>query len=266
MADTVFAPAVDEVYAHPSRAGFTDAWLGTLAFSGQIFFDFAAYSSCAIGAAMCLGFMLPDNFRSPYAAIGFSDFWKRWHISLSSWLRDYLYIPLGGNRKGPMRTYINLLVTMLLGGLWHGASWNFVVWGGLHALYLTCERPVRRRWGGRPWASNWLLLAFLGLLTYSLVCGAWVFFRAQDLPSAWMLVQAMFDSGKGSSLISTQRALAVLGCLSATIAGQWFMRDRRLDEIWVRLPWWLRSLAISFLLLGILLAPRSDRAFIYFQF
>ena len=120
-----------------------DAWMGVLAFSGQIFFDFAGYSVCAIGAASCLGFVLPQNFLYPYAAMGFSDFWRRWHITLSAWLRDYLYIPLGGNRKGKMRTYINLMITMLLGGLWHGANWTFVVWGGLHGLYLCVEKFIK---------------------------------------------------------------------------------------------------------------------------
>ncbi len=117
--------------------------MGVLAFSGQIFFDFAGYSSCAIGAALCLGFTLPQNFLFPYAAVGFTDFWRRWHITLSSWLRDYLYIPLGGNRLGKYRTYFNLMVTMLLGGLWHGANWTFVVWGALHGFYLWVEKAFR---------------------------------------------------------------------------------------------------------------------------
>ena len=125
-----------------------DAWVATLAFSGQIFCDFAGYSTTAIGVAMCLGFAMPDNFRFPYAAVGFSDFWRRWHITLSSWLRDYLYIPLGGNRHGPARTYTALMGTMLLGGLWHGAAWTFVVWGGLHGLYLAVERWLTRRFAG----------------------------------------------------------------------------------------------------------------------
>jgi D-alanyl-lipoteichoic acid acyltransferase DltB (MBOAT superfamily) len=119
--------------------------MGMFAFAGQIFFDFAGYSTCAIGVALCLGFVLPLNFRFPYAAVGFSDFWRRWHITLSSWLRDYLYIPLGGNRKGSFRTYINLMLTMLLGGLWHGANWTFVAWGGLHGLYLWVEKFVQDR-------------------------------------------------------------------------------------------------------------------------
>ena len=145
LADSWMAPAADVVYDAAPLAGAMDAWVGTLAFSAQIFFDFAGYSTCAIGIALCLGFALPDNFRYPYAAIGFSDFWSRWHISLSSWLRDYLYIPLGGNRRGRRRTYINLGLTMLLGGLWHGAAWRFVVWGGLHGAYLGIERWLGKR-------------------------------------------------------------------------------------------------------------------------
>ena len=132
LADMFLGPAAEKVYDGMAAPGMLDAWMGTLAFSGQIFCDFAGYSTTAIGAALCLGFAMPDNFRFPYAAIGFSDFWRRWHITLSTWLRDYLYIPLGGNRHGPARTYMALMLTMLIGGLWHGASWTFVVWGALH--------------------------------------------------------------------------------------------------------------------------------------
>nr|MBA3608916.1 MBOAT family protein [Chthoniobacterales bacterium] len=124
LADGLLAPVADKVFAVKEMLHPLDAWCGTLAFSGQIFFDFAGYTTTAIGAALALGFSIPDNFRAPYAAIGFSDFWCRWHISLSTWLRDYLYIPLGGNRRGPARTYVNLMTTMLLGGLWHGAAWT----------------------------------------------------------------------------------------------------------------------------------------------
>ena len=143
LADTLLASSSDSVFNFPAPLLALDAWMGVLAFSGQIFFDFAGYSTCAIGVAMCLGFVLPENFRYPYAAIGFSDFWRRWHITLSSWLRDYLYIPIGGNRKGEVRTYVNLMITMLLGGLWHGASWTFLAWGGLHGLYLLIHQRFR---------------------------------------------------------------------------------------------------------------------------
>ena len=149
IADGFLAPVVEAVYdAQGKVPGMLDSWTATLAFAGQIFCDFAGYSTAAIGVALCLGFAMPDNFRFPYGAVGFSDFWRRWHITLSSWLRDYLYIPLGGNRHGPARTYAALMGTMLLGGLWHGASWTFVVWGGLHGLYLSTERWLRGRFSG----------------------------------------------------------------------------------------------------------------------
>src|SRR5687767_1204395 len=140
IADTLLSGPADAIFGFKTMLASIDAWTGVLAFSGQIFFDFAGYSTCAIGVALCLGFVLPENFRYPYAALGFSDFWKRWHITLSAWLRDYLYIPLGGNRKTELRTYFNLMITMLLGGLWHGANWTFVVWGGLHGFYLWVEK------------------------------------------------------------------------------------------------------------------------------
>ncbi len=162
IADGMLSKAADTVFGAAGMLHPLDAWLGTLAFSGQIFCDFAGYSTTAIGAALCLGFSLPDNFRFPYAAVGFSDFWRRWHISLSAWLRDYLYIPLGGNRKGNLRTYANLLTTMLLGGLWHGAAWTFVVWGGLHGAFLAAERWLKARFGrGAVW-KRWGPRLFLG--------------------------------------------------------------------------------------------------------
>ena len=158
--------------------------------------------------ALTLGFSLPNNFRFPYAAIGFSDFWRRWHISLSTWLRDYLYIPLGGNRKGPGRTYVNLMVTMLLGGLWHGASWTFVVWGGLHGLYLAVERFLQGRFAGAAIAQTWLYRVWLALVTYLLVNLTWVFFRAQDFPTAWRMITSMFGS-RQSARIAGKTSLAM---------------------------------------------------------
>ena len=266
LADRLMAPVADRVYEAAFQAGFLDAWLGTLAFSAQIFFDFAGYSTCAIGIGLCMGFDLPDNFRFPYAAIGFSDFWGRWHISLSSWLRDYLYIPLGGNRKGTMRTRINLLTTMLLGGLWHGAAWRFVVWGGLHGLYLSVERSLRERWGGVRWASTRYGRGLLMLLTYTLVCVAWVFFRAQDFGSAFALVKAMFGGGPNELALGKQSAATVVAVTAFLLAGHWLLRDTTLEDAVAKTPWWVRALALGGILISLLLTPGDDRAFIYFQF
>ena len=181
-----------------------DAWIGTLAFSGQIFCDFAGYSTTAIGAALCLGFAMPDNFRFPYAAVGFSDFWRRWHITLSSWLRDYLYIPLGGNRHGAARTYLALMGTMLLGGLWHGASWTFVVWGGLHGFYLAVERALRSGFSGYR-AGAAVAVRVLALSRTCWSTSTWVFFRAKDRSHArGTMLRGMFGlHGDAEAILRT---------------------------------------------------------------
>ena len=164
-----------------------DAWVGVIAYSFQIYFDFSGYSDMAIGLALMFGFVLPKNFNSPYRAESLTDFWRRWHISLSTWLRDYLYLPLGGNRKGPWRTYVNLAIVMLLGGLWHGAAWNFVVWGGLHGAWLAMERAH----GKRSLYAGWPRPLRVGL-TFAGVLITWVFFRAPDLAGALGYLSSMF--------------------------------------------------------------------------
>jgi D-alanyl-lipoteichoic acid acyltransferase DltB (MBOAT superfamily) len=266
LADTLMAPVADLVYAQPLAAGFVDAWVGTLAFSAQIFFDFAGYSTCAIGTALCLGFSLPDNFRYPYGAVGFSDFWRRWHVSLSTWLRDYLYIPLGGNRRGSRRTRANLMLTMLLGGLWHGAAWRFVVWGGLHGSYLAAERFVKRRFGHRRWGRSTSVRLLLVLLTYGLVCLTWVFFRAQDFPGAFAIARAMLVGGPNLLKLGSFNVALVAATTLALLGSHWLMRDRRLEDVAAKLPWWARGVALAVLLILLILSPSNDRAFIYFQF
>ena len=261
LADSWMAPVADLVYEAAPHAGSMDAWLGTLAFSAQIFFDFAGYSTCAIGIALCLGFALPDNFRYPYAAVGFSDFWRRWHISLSSWLRDYLYIPLGGNRTGRRRTYINLGLTMLLGGLWHGAAWRFVVWGGLHGAYLGIER-----WLGERSLTPRVPPVLGALLTYALVLFTWVFFRAQSFGDGWLLIQAMFGMRADSLDLGTGNALLVVLVTLGLLFSHWMLRDDSIEGSWSRLPVPMRVLALSAMLIAIVLSPGEDRAFIYFQF
>ena len=163
-----------------------DAWVGALGYAFQIYFDFSGYSDMAIGLGLMMGFRFPLNFQSPYRATSITDFWRRWHSSLSTWLRDYLYLPLGGNRRGPARTYLNLLLVMLLGGLWHGAAWNFVAWGGLHGLLLAAERA-----GGKRALYGWAPRPVQMALTFGIVTLAWVFFRADDLGHALRYLAAL---------------------------------------------------------------------------
>ncbi|RYY86779.1 MAG: MBOAT family protein [Chitinophagaceae bacterium] len=292
LADALLAGTANTVFGFAGTLASADAWAGLLAFSGQIFFDFAGYSTCAIGAAMCLGFWLPDNFRAPYAAIGFSDFWKRWHITLSSWLRDYLYIPLGGNRGTATRTYINLMLTMLLGGLWHGASWTFVVWGALHGAYLCIERlftsrpesPPALRTGStqvlRPAPVAMQAVVFplprLGtaskriakmLLTFFLVNIAWVFFRATDFRSAWRMLVSLFGFQKEPAAVLPSLDLYLVGVITILLLiAHWRLRNSSNLEWASHLSWWKLALVWSFMLIALVLSQKSGGSFIYFQF
>ena len=172
---------VDTVYNNPADHTGTTLLLATHAFAFQIYCDFSAYSDIAIGSARLFNVDLMTNFRSPYLATNMQEFWHRWHISLSTWLRDYLYIPLGGSRRGETRTYINLMITMLLGGLWHGASWNFVIWGCLHGLALVALRFWNRQWPREKQSATKWSIASSGvgiILTFHFVCLTWIFFRA----------------------------------------------------------------------------------------
>ena len=265
LADSFLAHPAEMIYDSDKIPGALDAWFATLAFSGQIFCDFAGYSTTAIGAAMCLGFAMPDNFRFPYAAIGFSDFWRRWHITLSSWLRDYLYIPLGGNRHGQARTYFALMATMLLGGLWHGASWAFVVWGGLHGLYLSAERVLRARFAGyRP--GPLALLAF-GALTYALINVTWVFFRAKSFGKAWLVLNGMFGfNAAAQPILPTMHLVMIAGIVGGIVIAHWLMRERTLESAVARVPASLLSATWALMLFAIVIAQGSGNAFIYFQF
>ena len=278
LADSLLAPVAEGLFDSGAAVDFSNAWLGTLAFSGQIFCDFSGYSSCAIGVALCLGFRLPENFRSPYASIGFSDFWRRWHISLSSWLRDYLYISLGGNRRGNARTYLNLMLTMLIGGLWHGASWGFVVWGGLHGFYLVAERFAREHlrglWNLGLW-SHRPVRVLLTLFTFAVVTATWTFFRAPDLPRALEIAAALVGASAAvssgvvsSGVVSIGRFDAIsTACVVLTLlAAHGWLRGGSLFVRAMQTPWWLHSIALATMWIAIVMTPGSDRAFIYFQF
>jgi alginate O-acetyltransferase complex protein AlgI len=267
IADGALSPVADVVFGADQPLYIVDAWMGVLAFSGQIFCDFAGYSTTAIGIALCLGFSLPDNFRFPYAAIGFSDFWRRWHISLSSWLRDYLYVPLGGNRKGNLRTYANLMTTMLLGGLWHGASWTFVFWGGLHGLFLTAERWLRARFSKRAYTESLFFKILAGLLTFVLINVSWVFFRSADFETAGRLLASMFGfNTDGAMLVPTIGIIMTSLVMSSLLATHWFMRNRSVEEVVESSPTWLVGGLWGLMLFLIIVTQGSGDAFIYFQF
>jgi len=265
LADSFLSRAAERVYDTDKIPGTLDAWAGTLAFSGQIFCDFAGYSTTAIGAALCLGFAMPDNFRFPYAAVGFSDFWRRWHITLSSWLRDYLYIPLGGNRHGARRTYMALMGTMLLGGLWHGANWTFVAWGGLHGLYLSVERLLRARFANyRPGPVVFVLL---GLLTYTLVNLTWVFFRAKTFSRAWLVLRGMLGQNAAARpILSTFNLISVTAIVGALVLTHWLMRARTLESVVARAPAVAVCAVWALMAFAIVIAQGAGSAFIYFQF
>ena len=190
------SPYADAVFngAHAgSLPTFHEAWLGSLAYTFQLYFDFSGYSDMAIGLSWMLNVRLPFNFDSPYRSTSITDFWRRWHMTLSAFLRDYLYVPLGGNRHGSVRRYANLAITMVLGGLWHGASWTFVFWGALHGLYLGVNHAFRALTHGvaDQLHSSRLFRAASWLLTFLAVVLAWVFFRAQDFSSAGRILKAM---------------------------------------------------------------------------
>jgi alginate O-acetyltransferase complex protein AlgI len=267
LADTLLAPISDTIFGHPSPVYQLDAWLGVIAFSGQIFFDFSGYSTCAIGAALCLGFHLKDNFLFPFAAVGFSDFWRRWHISLSTFLRDYLYIPLGGNRVGPARAAVNLIIVMFLGGLWHGAAWTFVVWGLIHGVMLVVEHFLRTATQGSAWKETLPAKLLLCLVTYLIVCIAWVFFRAPNFPAAAMLLGAMAGQiPVGEALVSGRETLQVVLVILGLWFAHWRLRDTSLEAAIERKPAWLIGATWTLMLAAIILTQGSGNAFIYFQF
>jgi alginate O-acetyltransferase complex protein AlgI len=262
IADSV-APLADAAFSAPMPS-VADAWLGAVAYSIQLFFDFSGYSTMAVGLALMIGFKFPENFNDPYLSVSITEFWKRWHMSLSSWLREYLYVPLGGNRKGVFRTYLNLFLTMLLGGLWHGANWTFLVWGAWHGAILALERYWGEKFGVLP-IPNWLRV----LKTMLLVMIGWVFFRAANMTEAEKMFKGMLGLN-GSPGTHTWFSDAV----------SWHVTQDRLAFLLLGmvLVWLLPALKrhahspIRFLLLPLFiwalttLSAQSFTPFLYFQF
>lgn len=262
IADGICARIADTVFDHTADPSLLAAWTGTLAFAVQIFCDFAGYSTAAIGTAAMYGYHLPMNFNAPYGAVGFSDFWRRWHITLSSWLRDYLYIPLGGSRGGSVATARNLMVTMLLGGLWHGAAWTFVVWGGIHGLLLVGQRSLGRL--VRPEARRWNGHA-LALLTFLTICLTWVPFRARSFESMRTMLGAMAGCGSSGGF-PLKDVLAVLAITVGTLVVHRLHATGHVFHWARRIPAWTQGLGYGALVYALFTAPAQSRAFIYFQF
>ena len=251
---------VDEVFAAPNRHSSLEVLVGVYAYAVQIFADFCGYTNIAIGIALLLGFEFPQNFNSPYAAVTLQDFWRRWHMTLSRWLRDYLYIPLGGNRKGPLMTYRNVMITMLLGGLWHGAAWTFVAWGAIQGTGLCVERALH--WQPTSKAGRW----FGRILTFQIVCFAWIFFRSDSFARAGQVIERLFTAwGQPSPLVTTSVVLAIV----VGIGGQ-YVRPGLLGGLlagFQRLPVVAQAACLGASLLVInTLGPEGVAPFIYFRF
>jgi D-alanyl-lipoteichoic acid acyltransferase DltB (MBOAT superfamily) len=271
IANVLATEIVDSVFASPQQHSSLEVLVAIYAYAVQIYADFSGYTDMAIGLALLLGFRFPQNFDSPYTALSIQDFWRRWHMTLSRWLRDYLYIPLGGNRRGSRRTYFNLMLTMLLGGLWHGAAWTFVVWGAIHGVYLSVEhwKRTRRERLGLPeppdtrrhrWTQR--------IITFNLVCFAWVFFRSESLENAFEVLGRLIDPShwfEPSPLVT----LGVLLAIAVGLAEQYIPRSA-----WSRAMARFSSLApvLQGLVLGIVLlftntmGPSGVAPFIYFRF
>lgn len=265
LADAFLAPVVDRIYAAPMAYGRIETWAVIFAYSGQIFCDFAGYSTAAVGLALCFGFDLPHNFKAPYAAIGFSDFWQRWHISLSSWYRDYLYIGLGGNRSGDFRTGLNLFFVMLLVGLWHGASWMFILWGCLHGLYLIIEKVLCAVFASKLEFTTITKYALL-LFTYLIVSVTWVFFRSPDMDTVWQVLGNIFQTSPVAKPIEGDALLAALIAF-LILCWQMYRRDKTLEQLFAAVTPVFRGVILFCQLVLIYLFSEGDaRAFIYFQF
>jgi D-alanyl-lipoteichoic acid acyltransferase DltB (MBOAT superfamily) len=260
VADELARNVVDPVFNDPSSHSGLEVLLAVYGFAAQIYCDFSGYTDMAIGIALLLGYQLPQNFNRPYLARSLQDFWRRWHMTLSRWLRDYLYIPLGGNRDGERRTYRNLMLTMLLGGLWHGAAWTFLIWGGIHGTALSLERWARGRWSGFRMPA-WLAW----LITFHVVCLAWVFFRSPDLGTAFSMLGGVFAGGPSPLVTVPMVLLTVAAIALQAVPGRF----------WERAEGWLvtRPVAAQGVALGLLIVA-ADAAvgqegvapFIYFQF
>ena len=267
ISDYISVNFVDRVFDTPVLYSGFENLMAVYGYAMQIYCDFSGYSDMAIGVALLLGYRLGINFNQPYQSASITEFWRRWHISLSSWLRDYLYVPLGGNRKGKLRQYVNLFITMLLGGLWHGASWNFVFWGFLHGVALALDKLFRTVVNV---PKTFLMRALGVLLTFHFVCFCWIFFRAQDFATATEMLSRIFQNFEGTIVLQWMRgyalvfALIVFGYLTHFIPAKW---NSKTEIILSRAPIIAQSLALVFVIWMVIQVKSAEiQPFIYFQF
>jgi len=266
IANTLSTLMVDDVFANPAGASASQALFAVYGYAAQIYCDFSGYTDIAIGCALLLGYRFPRNFDAPYMAASPQEFWRRWHISLSTWLRDYLYFPLGGSRRGRFRTSLNLLVTMLLGGLWHGAAWNFVLWGAMHGIMLTVHREWSRFFERRPvaWRQSAWWRWCARVLLFHAVCLSWVLFRSENLAAAADLLVRIVQ-GPWLNDVSWVICLCVVAGIGMQfVPGRWTLRLHLAGN---RLQPALRGVVFAGILLVIeVLGPQAPAPFIYFQF
>ncbi|WP_299232964.1 MBOAT family protein [uncultured Bacteroides sp.] len=271
ISDYISVNFVERIFENPGLYSGIENLFGIYGYALQIYCDFSGYSDMAIGLALLLGFRFPMNFNSPYKSDSVTEFWHRWHISLSTWLRDYLYISLGGNRKGKIRTYINLILTMLLGGLWHGASWNFVVWGGLHGVALAVHKFIRSILGReKNYQSSGIKKFFAVIITFHFVCFCWIFFRNTTFDGSVTMIKQIFSSfhpelfGQLVSGYWKVFLLMALGFVLHWCPDRW---QNTCSNTVTRIPLIMQALLIIIVIFIVIQIKSSDiQPFIYFQF
>jgi alginate O-acetyltransferase complex protein AlgI len=267
LADKVFRPVADAVFQPNVHPDTMSACGGMLAFAGQVYCDFAGYSTCAVGVALCLGFALPDNFRWPFGAIGFSDFWRRWHITLTTWMRDYVYASIGGSGSMP-RVWFSIFITMVLVGLWHGPSWTFVVFGAIHGVAVATEGTFRIWFPNRRIHENVLVQLTLCVLTVFAVAWTVIFFRASTLEQGGQIAAAALGWGPRSDAfrLSDVQLLCAVVPYEIMVITHFSLRDSSLEEIAFRWPRWIWGTLVAVMLMALFVMPGDERAFVYFQF
>jgi D-alanyl-lipoteichoic acid acyltransferase DltB (MBOAT superfamily) len=268
ISDYISINFVDRIFDAPALYTGLENLFAVYGYALQIYCDFSGYSDMAIGIALLLGFHFAPNFNSPYQSVNISEFWRRWHISLSTWLRDYLYISLGGNRKGKARTYINLMITMLLGGLWHGASWRFVIWGGLHGAALAIHKIFSERIGSGfsgPFART-----ISALFTFHFVCLCWIFFRASDLETVSLMLVQIFSNFNASifwDFVSGYSPVFILMVIGYSLHMVPDSFTERIKETVIRMPLYAKALCIVGVIVLVIQTKSAEvQPFIYFQF